>query len=190
MLEIGKTLISLDVITKKFCCDLISCLGSCCVHGDSGAPLNGKEKGFLEQAYPEIKPYLRPEGISAIEEQGLHVLDDDHDTVTPLINQGECAYVIFENGVSFCGIEKAYREDKISWIKPLSCHLYPIRIREYKHYDALNYDEWDICRPALKKGKGLGLPVYLFVKDALIRAYGEDWFEQLDYAAKNLDFDK
>lgn len=189
MLEIGKTLISLDVITKKFCCDLTSCLGSCCVHGDSGAPLNSKELELIEEVYPVVKPYLRPEGIKAIEELGRYVIDGEDEPVTTLVNEGECAYVIFENGISFCGIEKAYRDGKITWIKPLSCHLYPIRIKEYKNYDAVNYDEWEICRSALKKGKGLGLHVYLFVKDALIRAYGEEWFDQLDYAAKNLDLE-
>ena len=189
MLEIGKTLISLEVINKKFCCDLASCSGACCFYGDSGAPLREEELIFLEEVYPQVKPYLRKEGIASIEEQGLYVVDSENDTVTPLINKGECAYVVFENGISFCGIEKAFRDGKITWMKPLSCHLYPIRIKEYKHYDSVNYDEWEICHSALKKGKKLGLPVYQFVKEALIRAYGEDWFKQLDYAAKNLEFE-
>lgn len=189
MLEIDKTLISLDVISKRFCCDLASCLGACCVHGDSGAPLKQEELAHLEAVFPEVKPYLRAEGLAAIEEQGLHVVDTDGDRVTPLINQGECAYVVFENGLALCGIEMAFRDGKTNWMKPLSCHLYPIRIKEYKQYDAVNYDEWDICRPALKKGEKLGLPVYLFAREALIRAYGQDWFDQLDYAAKNLDLE-
>lgn len=159
------------------------------MHGDSGAPLTEDEVKILDEYYSKIKSYLRPEGLKAIEEQGPYIKDCDGETVTSLINKGECAFVIFEDGMSFCGIEKACRNGKIPWIKPLSCHLYPIRIKKYKHYDAVNYDEWDICRSALKKGKGLGLPVYLFVKDALIRAYGKEWFEQLDYAAKNLDFE-
>lgn len=189
MLEIGKTLISLDLITKKFCCDLPACLGACCVYGDSGAPLSDDEIQKLEDSYPEVKPYLRSEGIKTIEEQGLHIIDSDGDAVTPLINQGECAFVIFENGISFCGIEKAYRDGKIAWMKPVSCHLYPVRIKEYKSYDAVNYDEWEICQPALKNGNELGLPVYQFVKEALIRKYGQDWYDQLDYAAKNLHLD-
>lgn len=186
MLEIGKTLISLDLIAKKFCCDLPVCLGHCCVYGDSGAPLTEEETRILDQVYPEVKPYLRPEGIQAIEEQGLHVTDSDHDTVTPLINQGECAFVVFNQGIAMCGIEQAWRDGQIEWMKPLSCHLYPVRIKEYKHYDAVNYDEWDICKPAIANGESLGIPVYQFVKDALIRKYGSDWYDQLDYAAKNL----
>jgi len=189
LLEIGKTLISLEVINKIFCCDLASCLGGCCYYGDSGAPLRNEELISLEEVYPQVKPYLRKEGIAAIEDQGLYVVDSENDTVTPLINNGECAYVVFENGISFCGIEKAFRDGRITWMKPLSCHLYPIRIKEYKHYDSVNYDEWEICHSALIKGKRLGLPVYQFVKEALIRAYGEDWFKQLDYAAKNLEFE-
>lgn len=189
MLEIGKTLVSLDLLTKKFCCDLPSCLGACCVYGDSGAPLLDEEVALLEDAYPEAKPYLRLEGIRAIEAQGLHVIDTDNETVTPLINQGECAYVVFESDMSYCGLEKAFRAGKTQWMKPVSCHLYPVRIQAYKYYDAVNYNEWDICQPALDYGERLGLPVYQFVKDALIRRYGIDWYDQLDYAAKNLQID-
>lgn len=186
MLEIGKTLISLDVLSKQFCCDIASCKGSCCVYGDSGAPLSEQEARDMETDYVKIKPYLREAGVHAVEQQGVAVVDTDGDTVTPLVDNKECAYTVFENGVALCGIEKAYRDDKIDWMKPLSCHLYPIRIKKYKHYDAVNFDEWDICRTALDKGQSLGLPVYVFVKDALVRAYGQDWYDQLDYAAKNL----
>lgn len=190
MLEIGKTLISLDVLKKRFCCDLSACHGACCVHGDSGAPLTVEETKIIEEVYPKVKGYMREEGISAISEQGLSVVDSEGDTVTPLINDGECAFVVFENDISLCAIELAKKDGLISWVKPLSCHLYPIRIKSYKHYDAVNYDRWDICSPAIKKGIGLGLPVYVFVKDALIRAYGQEWYDQLDYAAKNLDLDQ
>ncbi len=190
MLEIGKTLISLDVLQKRFCCDLSACKGACCVHGDSGAPLNEDEKEILKKVYPDVKKFMREEGIKAVEEQGVSVVDSEGDTVTPLINKGECAFVVFENGVSLCAIEMAHKSGIIDWLKPLSCHLYPIRIKSYKSFDAVNFDTWDICSPALKKGRGLGLPAYVFVKDALIRAYGEDWFDQLDYAAKNLNLDE
>lgn len=189
MLEIGKTLISLDLITKKFCCDLPRCLGNCCVYGDSGAPLTSEEQELIVEVYPEVEPYMRQEGIQAVQEQGHFITDSDHDQVTPLINQGECAFVVFQNGISFCAIEMAYRAGKTSWIKPLSCHLYPVRIKEYLRYDAVNYDVWDICMPAVENGENLGLPVYQFVKDALLRKYGSDWYDQLDYAAKNLQID-
>ena len=190
MLEIGKTLISLDVLQKRFCCDLSACKGACCIHGDSGAPLNEDEKEVLKKVYPDVKKFMREEGIKAVEEQGLSIVDSEGDTVTPLINKGECAFVVFENGVSLCAIEMAHKSGIIDWLKPLSCHLYPIRIKSYKSFDAVNFDTWDICYSALEKGRGLGLPAYVFVKDALIRAYGQDWFDQLDYAAKNLNLDE
>jgi hypothetical protein len=190
MLEIGKTLISLDVIQKRFCCDLAACLGACCVLGDSGAPLREEELALLEKYYKVISGYMSEEGLKAVSEQGLSVIDSEGDVVTPLINKGECAFVRFENGIALCSIENAYIEGKTSWKKPLSCHLYPIRIKSYKLYDAVNYDKWEICNPAVDKGNKLGLPLYLFVKDALVRAYGEEWFEQLDYAAKNLKLDE
>ena len=190
MLEIGKTLVSLDVIQKRFCCDLAACQGACCVYGDSGAPLKEDEVILLEKYYNLISDYMSEQGRKAVAEQGLTVIDSDGDIVTPLVNKGECAFVRFENGIALCSIDNAYIEGKISWKKPLSCHLYPIRIKSYKHYDAVNYDRWEICDPAVDKGEKLGLPLYLFVKDALLRAYGEEWFEQLDYAAKNLKLDE
>ena len=190
MLEIGKTLISLDVIQKKFCCNLSACSGACCVHGDSGAPLSPEETVILEKVYPVVSKFMREEGKKAVEEQGISVVDSDGDTVTPLINKGECAFVVFDQDIALCAIELAFKAGLIEWLKPLSCHLYPIRIKAYKHYDAINFDSWDICDPAVVKGESIGLPVYVFVKDALIRAYGQDWFDQLDYAAKNLDLDK
>jgi len=190
MLEIGKTLVSLDVIQKKFCCDLSACMGSCCIHGDSGAPLTIEEEGILTKAYPVIRDFMREEGRQAVLEQGLSVMDTDGDIVTPLINKGECAFVVFENGIALCAIELAHKAGLTNWLKPLSCHLYPVRIKSYKRYDAVNFDIWDICAPAIDKGKELGLPVYVFIKDALIRAYGEEWYKQLDYAAKNLTLDE
>ena len=190
MLEIGKTLISLDVIQKRFCCNLAACKGACCVHGDSGAPLRDDEVEILEKNFGLISEYMSEEGLAAVSEQGFSVVDTDGDVVTPLINKGECAYVKFENGIAMCSIEKAFIEGKTGWKKPLSCHLYPIRIKGYKRYDAVNYDKWEICNPAVEKGEKLGLPLYLFVKDALVRAYGQEWFDQLDYAAKNLQLDE
>ncbi len=190
MLEIGKTLVSLDVLQKRFCCNLSACLGACCVQGDSGAPLTPDEIYRLEKIYPQVRGFMREEGIQAVSGQGISIMDSDGDTVTPLINQGECAFVVFENSVALCSIELACKAGLTNWLKPVSCHLYPIRIKKYKHYDAVNYNSWDICKPALGKGKTIGLPVYVFVKEALIRYYGQDWFDQLDYAAKNLDLDE
>lgn len=186
MLRIDDTLISLDLIDKNFCCHLDKCKGICCVKGDSGAPLDKMEVEILPSIIDKIKPYLRPEGIEAIEKQGTHVIDSDHETVTPLINGEECAYTIFENGIAKCAIEKAWIEKKIDFQKPVSCHLYPIRVKQYDSFAAVNYDKWDICQPARILGDRKGIPVYQFVKDALIRKFGENWFRQLEIAAKEI----
>jgi hypothetical protein len=188
MLEIGKTLVSLDVLRKTFCCNLHACKGSCCILGDAGAPLTITEAGDLEDYLDELSPYLRVEGLLSIIEQGAFVYDTDGEIVTPLINNKECAFTVFEEGIASCAIERAFHDDAVPFNKPVSCHLYPIRIKSFEGFDAVNYDVWDICKPATEEGARNGLPAYLFVKDALIRKYGVDWFEQLDYAAKNLDF--
>jgi hypothetical protein len=187
MLRIDDTLISLDLIDKKFCCHLDKCKGLCCVKGDSGAPLSNEEAELISTIIDKIKPYMRPEGIDAIEKQGTHVIDADHELVTPLINGEECAYTIFENGIAKCAIEKAWLDKKIDFQKPISCHLYPVRIKKYETFDAVNYDKWDICQAARILGDRKGIPVYQFVKDALIRNFGENWYQQLELAVKELE---
>ena len=190
MIEIGKALVSFDVLQKKFCCNLDACKGACCVAGDAGAPLTLEEAGDLEDNLDELSPYLSGEGLLSVIEQGAFVYDADGEIVTPLINNKECAYAFFEEGIAYCAVERAYRDGLVFFHKPLSCHLYPIRIKDFDGFDAVNFDTWDICKPACEEGLRLDLPVYLFVKDALIRKYGEEWFEQLDYAARNLDISK
>ncbi|MFH0759880.1 MAG: DUF3109 family protein [Bacteroidota bacterium] len=190
MFEIGRTLISLEVLRRRFCCDLQACKGSCCVYGDAGAPLTIEEAGNLDDYIDDLRPYLSEDAILSLLEQGLYVHDIEDELVTPLIRGGECAYTVFENGTSYCAIERAYKAGNVPFNKPVSCHLYPIRIKSYDQFDAVNFDEWDICAPAISEGDRQGLPVYLFAKDALIRKYGQEWFDQLDYAAHNLDFDK
>jgi len=182
--------LSFELLEKKFCCDLTKCFGNCCVDGDSGAPLEEQETHILEDEYQAIKPYLRPEGIEVIEREGEWTIDQEHDRVTPLVKGKECAYAIFDNGVAKCGIEKAYFEGKTTFRKPISCHLYPVRIKSYPEFDALNFDHWDICKPAIAYGKKLGLPAYEFVKDALIRKYGEQWYNDLLKAIKHLEKNK
>lgn len=190
MIQIEDQLISMDVVEKRFTCDIKKCKGACCVQGDSGAPLEEWEAGILEKLYPSIKPYLRRKGIKAIEKQGVHVVDSDGDVVTPLVDNKECAYAIFEDGIALCGIEKAYDDGKTDFQKPLSCHLYPIRAKKYEKFEGLNYDEWDICKPALVLGSRLNKKVYEFVKDALIRKYGEEWYRQLSFVTQNLESKK
>jgi hypothetical protein len=180
MFQIGDTLISEDVLSEEFVCNLSKCKGICCVEGDSGAPLNEDELPILDDIYEDIKPYLRPEGIEAIEKNGKYERDADGDWVTTLVNGGECAYVIFDqNGVTKCGIEKAWEEGVVDYKKPISCHLYPIRLKEYKKFTAVNYHAWDICSDACALGKELKVNVVHFLKDALIRKFGQEWYDEL-----------
>jgi hypothetical protein len=181
MIIIEDTLISDEIYTEYFVCDLSVCHGGCCVHGDAGAPLEKKELKILKDILPLVTPYMRPEGISIIEKVGTHVKDLEGDYATPLINNQECAFVFFdENSVARCAIEKAWEEGKITFKKPVSCHLYPIRIARYSNYDAVNYHRWPICDCARAKGNGLKVRIYQFLKEPLIRKYGESWYEQLD----------
>jgi len=186
MIQIGRALLSLDVIEKHFVCDLEQCKGICCIEGDSGAPLTEEETDILKQIYPQVKPYMTQEGIAAVEEQGHYVLDIDDDLVTPLVNNRECAYVIYKDGITLCAIEKAYFDQKIDFRKPISCHLYPIRITEYTELDAVNYDKQSICKQACVLGKKLHVPVYKFLREPLIRKYGEEWYKELEVAVQLL----
>ncbi|GAA5037483.1 hypothetical protein GCM10011506_33840 [Marivirga lumbricoides] len=180
MILIGNTVISEDIKDKNFVCNLEKCKGACCVEGDLGAPLNKEELPIMEEIYEKVKPYLSSEGIKAIEEQGTYIKDWEGDYSTTTINEKECAYAIYdEKNILKCGIEEAYNDGKINFKKPISCHLYPIRITAYEQYDALNYDRWEICNPACDFGEKLGVPLYKFVKDALIRKYGAEWYQEL-----------
>ena len=179
MIQIGNTTISDDLVDQHFLCDLEKCKGACCVEGDAGAPLNAEEIVLLPQIIDRIKPYLRKEGVEAIEQQGTFVLDFEQETVTPLIKEKECAYVIFENGIAKCGIEKAYFDGAVTFRKPVSCHLYPIRIRRNGTYTFVNYDRWSICEPARLKGVREHVPLREFVKESLIRRFGKEWYKEL-----------
>jgi hypothetical protein len=187
MIQIENTIISDDIIDKQFVCNLIKCKGACCEAGDLGAPVEEHEIGILEDNYEKIKPYLSSEGIACIEQQGLVIHDFEGDFSTPTIDNKACAYAINDqHGILKCGIEQAYIDGAIEFKKPISCHLYPIRITKYKDYDAVNYHQWDICKPACDHGKSLGVPVYKFLKDPLIRKYGMEWYEALlAYVAYN-----
>jgi hypothetical protein len=180
MILIDETVISDDIAQKFFVCNLEKCKGACCVEGDLGAPLEESELPVLEEIYEKVKPYLSPEGIHAIEEQGKYIKDWEGDYSTTTINDKECAYAIYdENQILKCGIEQAYLDGKIDFKKPISCHLYPIRITKYDNFHALNYDRWSICSDACTFGEQLGVEVYKFLKEPLIRAYGEEWYDQL-----------
>ncbi len=188
MIEIGRTIISNDIFEQRFVCDLLKCKGACCVEGDSGAPLTTEEAEIIQKNYPEIEKYLPEEHKKEIRKQGYSVIDDDNDLVTPLVNKRQCAYSYEdEKGILKCSIEKAFNKGKITFRKPLSCHLFPIRITEYSRFDALNYEELDICKPGRECGKSMKMPLYSFLKGPLIRKYGEEWYHEVELAAEYLN---
>lgn len=184
MFQIDKTIVSEDIIEKEFVCNLSACKGECCIAGEAGAPLEEDEVAVLEEIYPKVKPFLRKEGIEAIEQQGTSITSDFGDLETPLVNGAECAYVVFDDkNTALCGIEAAYLEGKINWKKPISCHLYPVRIQNYSSFTAVNYHKWSICDDACALGEELKVPTYKFLKDPLIRKFGADWYEKLEKIA-------
>ena len=187
MFQLGKTLVSEDIIKEDFVCNLSACKGACCVEGEAGAPLEESEVAILSKIFPKVKPFLRSEGIEAIESQGTSIKTEDGELETPLINGGDCAYVTFdESGTALCAIEEAYNQGEVDWKKPVSCHLYPVRVQEYSEFAAVNYHQWEICDDACTLGKSLQVPIYKFVKEALIRKFGTAWYTELEKVAKDL----
>lgn len=186
MIQIDDKVISMDLIEKKFVCDLDACKGGCCVDGESGAPLEDDELKILEMDYESIRPYLRAKGNRAIEKQGTWIVDADREAVTPLIDGKECAYAIFQEGVAFCGIEKAFEAGATSFQKPISCHIYPIRLKNYKGFIAVNYDLWPICESARSCGENKGVPVYRFLREAIERKYGTGFYKKLEIISRSL----
>ena len=187
MVQIDDKIISLDVFEQQFVCDLSACKGACCVEGDSGAPLENEEADILAQIYDKVKPFMREEGIREVELQGFSVIDNDGDLTTPLVNNKECAFVSFDqNGTAKCSIEQAYNQGEVAFKKPISCHLFPIRIQKYDDFEAVNYESIKICEPACSCGQKLQVPVYKFLKEPLIRLYGESWYHTLSEAAVEL----
>ncbi len=185
MFQIGKTIVSEEVLQKDFVCNISACKGECCVAGDAGAPVLEEEIVKLNNVYPKIKHLLRPEGIAAIEQQGTYTTNDFGEHETTLVNDKECAFVTFDsNGVTSCGIEQAYNQGLVDWKKPISCHLYPIRVQDYSEFSAVNYNQWDICDDACVLGKELQVPVYKFLKNALILKFGENWYLELERVAE------
>jgi len=180
MFQIDDKIISRAVFETYFECDLSQCKGNCCVEGESGAPLEEDELPVLEAVYPLVEPYLTEKGKAVIKKHGKWIIDSDGDFVTPLINGRECAYYYRENGITYCAIEKAYFEKKIDFRKPVSCHLFPIRIKEYSDFTAVNYEEVKICASACRLGEQKKMPVFRFLKEPLIRKFGENFYVQLE----------
>jgi hypothetical protein len=178
------TLVSLDVLEEEFVCNLSQCKGACCVEGDSGAPLLAEEIGQIEANIEAVKPYMTPQALELLEKKGFYETDQDGDLVTNCLNGRDCVFANIENGSYKCAIEKAYEKGESTYKKPISCHLYPVRVAQVGEYEALNYNRWSVCSPACKLGAELKMPVYKFLKPALIRKYGEDWYAQLELIAE------
>ena len=187
MIEVGSVLLHEDLINENFVCNLNKCKGACCLEGDSGAQLEMAELDTLNEIYPKVKPFMTQKGIDTIEKNGTYVTDFEGDYTTPCVDVNkECAYVIWENGITKCAIEKAYEQGAVNWQKPISCHLYPIRITKYPEFDVLNYDRWSICSPACSFGNELKVRVFEFLKAPLIRKYGADWYQELEETVETI----
>ena len=187
IIEIGDKLVSTELFEKEFVCNLKACKGACCEEGDDGAPLTLDEVDLLEEHIDEIKPYMTEEGKAQIEETGVFYMDRDNEPVTTLNKGKECSFVrTGKDGILECTIDRAHTDGKISFNKPLSCHLYPIRVKSYRSFSSLNYDKWPICDDACKLGEELGVQVYKFLKDPLIRAYGEAFYKELEKVDEEL----
>lgn len=185
MILIDDTLLSTELFDRKFCCDLKACKGACCVEGESGAPLEPEELAEVEAAFPIIKKRLKPDSLAVIEREGLHVVDADGDHVTPIVKGKECVYATFDDdGTAKCAFEQAHQAGEIEWQKPISCHLYPIRLTPLKDLTAVNYHQWPICGGAVSCGTGLNLSVLQFCKSSLTRRFGEAWFAEATVAER------
>lgn len=181
MFQIQNTLVSEEILEEAFVCDLNACKGACCVLGDAGAPLEQDELIRIEDSLDAVKPYLNANSLKTLEELGPFEKDVDGEFVTTLNDGKECVFTIFdEDGKASCGIEQAHLDGKTDFQKPISCHLYPIRVNRLKHYDALNYHRWEICSAACELGKSLKVKVFQFLKTPLIKKYGQEWFNELE----------
>lgn len=187
MIQIDDTIISTDCLSEKFCCDLEACKGECCIEGDAGAPLELDEVSAIEEALPEVWNMLSASAQAVIDKQGVAYTDEEGDLVTSIVNNKDCVFTCYdEKGCCFCALEKAFRAGKTNFYKPISCHLYPIRLKKFGDTVALNYNRWDVCKMAVVKGKQLDLPVYRFLKEPLIRRFGEAWYTELESAVEEL----
>jgi len=183
MLQIGNYIISSDLLEKKFTCDLPLCSGNCCRYGDAGAPLSADEVVILEKIKNKIFPYMKEEGRKAVATQGTSLIDIEGESVTSLIDNKECAYTIYENGIFKCAIEKAWEEGKVDFRKPLSCHLFPVRLKHIGELTAVNVEEWPLCQAGREKGRREGIYLYEFLSESLKREMGEDNYRQICLAA-------
>lgn len=184
MLQIQDTLVSLDLLERHFLCDLASCKGECCIEGDAGAPITEDERREIENLLPEIIDDLSPAAREVIARDGVAYVDEEGDLVTSLVAGGQCVFATFgPGGMCHCAIEKAWREGRVGFMKPISCHLYPVRIKEYPTFTAVNYHRWKICKCAETLGRAKGLRAYKFLREPLVRRFGQEWYDELDATA-------
>ena len=185
ILQIQNALVSLDVIEKFFVCNLDKCLGECCIEGDAGAPITEQEYAQLKEILPEVYADLLPAARQRIDEAGVAYVDEEGDLVTQIVEGRNCVFTCYgEGGMCMCAIEKAYREGRIDFYKPISCHLYPLRLTDYPSFTAVNYHSWKICKAAEVLGRAKGVRVYQFLKEPLIRRFGKEWYDELVLACE------
>lgn len=187
LIEIQNHIVSTELFEQKFVCDLQACKGACCVEGDAGAPLTLEEVDLLEENLQEILPFMRKEGIESVDKTGVFYMDEDNEPVTTLVDGKECAFVYFdEQGITKCAVETAYKSGKTTFHKPISCHLYPIRVKKLYDQLALNYDRWPICKPACSCGDALNVPVYRFLREPIIRRFGSSFYSEMELVEQEL----
>lgn len=185
MLQIQHTLVSLDLIEKYFVCDLDVCLGACCIEGDAGAPLAPGEAERIASVVKEVSDEMLPQAKEIVKEEGVSYIDEEGDEVTSIVGGKDCVFTCYApGGKCLCALEKAYREGKIPDVKPISCRLYPVRLKEYDGFTAVNFHKWKICKPAEALGKKLGVRAYEFLKGPLTARFGKDWYAELELTAK------
>lgn len=189
IIQVGDVLVSPDIFTEKFCCDLDACKGVCCVEGDAGAPVSLDEIAEIENVVDDVWTDLTASAQAVIDKQGVAYTDREGDLVTSIVNGKDCVFTCYENGCCLCALERSYRSGKIKFVKPISCALYPIRVKEFgNNLVGLNYHKWDICKDAVRKGRELNLPVYKFLEGPLIRRFGEEWYRELKEVAEQLGY--
>ena len=188
MLQIGDVVVSFDVLKEKFLCDLSACRGACCIEGDAGAPLELDEVEKIEEVLPFIWDELSPEARTVIDKQGVAYVDEEGDLVTSIVGGKDCVFTCYdESGCCYCAIERACRAGKTDFLKPVSCHLYPIRVKDFGEFKGVNYHRWDVCKAAALLGQRENLPVYKFLKEPLIRKFGAEWYAELEAAVGELE---
>ena len=187
ILQVGDVLVSPDIITEKFCCDLDACKGICCVEGDAGAPVSMEEIAAIEDVVDTVWSDLSASAQAVIDKRGVAYNDREGELVTSIVHGKDCVFTFYDKECCLCSLERSYREGKTNFVKPISCALYPIRVKEFgNNLVGLNYHRWDICKDAVKKGRELDLPIYKFLKGPLIRRFGEEWYAELEAVAEQL----